>query len=100
MTLDDPEVLIRRAAYIDRIRGMYQRERTIGIFGCLVGVLLLIIARYRMPGAPWAMWAAIAIIGAAWLLFAYVIFKRTAWVRAHPFDPAHPRAGGDPTPHG
>jgi uncharacterized membrane protein YeaQ/YmgE (transglycosylase-associated protein family) len=92
--IDDPDVLARRVAYLERIRGMYQRERTIGIVGCLVGVMLLVLARYRLPAAPWAMWAALAIIGAAWLLFAYVVFKRTAWVRAHPFDP------NASTPHG
>jgi O-antigen/teichoic acid export membrane protein len=88
---DDPDVLERRVAYLDQIRHLYRRERTIGLTGCLVGVMLLILARYRLPAAPWAMWAAVAIIAAAWLLFAYVVFKRTAWVRAHPFDP---------TPHG
>ena len=94
MTLDDPEVLERRNAYLDSIRGMYQRERTIGLIGCLAGVMLLAWARFRMAGTPWVMWAALALIAAAWLLFAYVIFKRTAWVRAHPFDPHAP------TPHG
>ncbi len=85
--LDDPKVLDRRAAYIDHIRGLYRRERTVGLIGCLAGVMLLVWARYRMGAEAWAMWGAIAVIAAAWGLFAYVIFKRTQWVRAHPFDP-------------
>ena len=77
----------RRAAYIDQIRGLYRRERTLGLAGCLIGVVVLVWSRYRWDAPHWAMWAAVAIIAAAWSLFAYVIFKRTAWVRAHPFDP-------------
>ena len=76
----------RKIAYIEQIRGLYRRERTIGLVGCLLGVLLLVLARYRMTDATWAMWLAVGVIGASWLLFAYVIFRRTAWVRAHPFD--------------
>jgi O-antigen/teichoic acid export membrane protein len=87
MMMDDPNDLNRRAAYLDQIRGMYRRERTIGIAGCLIGVMLLIWSRYRWDAPHWAVWVAVAVIAAAWTLFAYVIFKRTAWVRAHPFDP-------------
>jgi hypothetical protein len=57
------------------------------VVGCLIGVLMLVWARFRMTDAPWALWLAVAVIAASWLLFAYVIFRRTAWVRAHPFDP-------------
>jgi len=39
-------------------------------------------------GAPaWAVPVAFLVIGAAWSLFAYVIIRRTRYVRAHPFDP-------------
>jgi cytochrome c-type biogenesis protein CcmH/NrfF len=39
-------------------------------------------------GAPaWAVPVAFLVIGAAWALFAYVIIRRTRYVRAHPFDP-------------
>jgi len=87
MMMDDPNELNRRAAYLDQVRGMYRRERTVGISGCLIGVMLLIWSRYRVDAPPWAMWIALAVIVSAWLLFGYVVFKRTAWVRAHPFDP-------------
>ena len=77
----------RRIAYLEQIRGLYRRERTIGLMGCLGGVLLLVWARYRMTGAAWAMWLAVGVIGVSWLLFAYVVLRRARWVRAHPFDP-------------
>jgi hypothetical protein len=90
--IDDSEDLNRRSAYLDTIRGMYRRERMIGVIGCLVGVMLLIWSRYRADAPPWTLWLALAVIAAAWGLFAYVIFKRTAWVRTHPFDPNAPTA--------
>jgi hypothetical protein len=85
--IDDPDVLAKKAAYIDTIRGLYRRERTLGYVGSLVGVLALVWARYAGYAPPWALWVAVAVIAASWALFAYVIFKRTAWVRTHPFDP-------------
>ncbi|HWT50784.1 MAG TPA: hypothetical protein VN113_01220, partial [Caulobacter sp.] len=52
-----------------------------------VGAILLIWGR-TAPGAPfWAVVAGLVTIGVGWLLFAYVILRRTRYVRAHPFDP-------------
>jgi len=84
---DEAQVNARQAAYVDQIRGLYRRERTLGLVGCLVGVLLLTLARFRLTDMPWLLWAAVAVIGAAWTLFAFAYFRRVAWVRAHPFDP-------------
>jgi len=54
---------------------------------CLVGAILLVWGRV-VEGAPfWAVVAGLAIIGVGWSLFAYVIIRRTRYVRAHPFDP-------------
>ena len=92
--MDEAQVNERKAVYIDHIRGMYRRERMVGLIGCLAGVMLLVWARYRWDAPHWAMIAALAIIAAAWLLFAYVIFRRTAWVRAHPFNPDAPQPYG------
>jgi hypothetical protein len=85
--IDDPDLLQKKAAYLDRIRGLYRRERSIGFIGCLVGVLALVWSRYTWNAPHWTLWAAVVVIAASWALFAYVIFKRTAWVRTHPFDP-------------
>jgi hypothetical protein len=84
---DDPDLRARRAAYALTIRGLYRLERGLGLAGCLVGALLLIWGR-QVAGAPaWAAPTGLVTIGAAWALFAYVIYRRTRYVRAHPFDP-------------
>lgn len=84
---DDSELLAKRVAYVKTIRGLYRNERIAGLVGCLLGAMLLIWGR-QAAGAPvWAVPVAFVVIGAAWSLFAYVIIRRTRYVRAHPFDP-------------
>jgi len=84
---DDADLRAKRVAYALTIRGLYRVERGLGLAGSLVGALLLIWGR-QLAGAPaWAAPAGLVTIGAAWALFAYVIYRRTRYVRAHPFDP-------------
>lgn len=90
--IDDPQRLApseldRRVAYVKTIRSLYRNERIAGLVGCLVGVLLLIWGRQGQGAPGWVVPAAFLVIGAAWSLFAYVIIRRTRYVRAHPFDP-------------
>lgn len=87
MMLDDPEELERKAAYLDTIRGLYRRERSAGFVACLVGVLVLVWSRMRYDAPAWGIWAGLAIIAAGWILFVYVLVRRSAWVRTHPFEP-------------
>jgi ABC-type Fe3+-siderophore transport system permease subunit len=85
--IDDSDLNTRRAAYADTIRALGRRERGFGFIACLVGALLLIWGR-MVSGAPdWAVAAGLVTIAAGWLLFVYVILRRTRYVRAHPFDP-------------
>ncbi|WP_297513006.1 hypothetical protein [uncultured Caulobacter sp.] len=85
--IDDSALNIRRAAYADSIRALGRRERGVGFLACLVGAILLIWGR-TVQGAPsWAVVAGLVTIGVGWSLFAYVILRRTRYVRAHPFDP-------------
>ena len=84
--IEDADVMARKVAYIDAIRGLHRQKRLAGFVGSLVGVLLLAWGRFT-PGAPeWASYAGLAIIGASWLTFVYVIVSRSLYVRAHPFD--------------
>jgi hypothetical protein len=84
--IDDSALKARKAAYIDTVRGLCRRERGLGFVACLLGAILLIWGR-TVPGAPsWAVVAGLVTIGVGWLLFAYVIIRRTRYVRAHPFD--------------
>ena len=84
---DDPALLEKRVAYVKTIRALYRTERMAGMAGCLVGALLLIWGRQAAGAPAWAAPTGLVTIGAAWLLFAYVIYRRTRYVRAHPFDP-------------
>ncbi|MDR6531282.1 putative membrane protein YeaQ/YmgE (transglycosylase-associated protein family) [Caulobacter rhizosphaerae] len=84
---DDPQLLAKRVAYVKAIRGLYRNERIAGLVGSLVGALLLIWGRMGQGAPTWAVPVAFLVIGAAWSLFAYVIIRRTRYVRAHPFDP-------------
>ena len=85
--IDDPDYIKRRIAYVDTIRTMHKNKRLIGLVGCLIGVLILAWARFRDGAPQWELAAGLVVIGFSWLLFAYVIFARTRYVRAHPFDP-------------
>ena len=84
---DDPQLLAKRVAYVRAIRGLYRNERIAGLVGSLVGAMLLIWGRMGQGAPAWAVPVAFLVIGAAWALFAYVIIRRTRYVRAHPFDP-------------
>ena len=85
--IDDSALNMKKAAYADTIRALGRRERSVGFIACLLGALLLIWGR-MVSGAPdWAVVAGLVTIATGWLLFAYVILRRTRYVRAHPFDP-------------
>ena len=82
-----PSELDRRVAYVKTIRALHRTERMAGMAGCLIGALLLIWGRQAAEAPAWAAPVGLVTIGAAWALFAYVIYRRTRYVRAHPFDP-------------
>jgi hypothetical protein len=84
---DDPKLLEKRVAYVKSIRALHRNERIAGLVGCLIGALLLIWGRQNAGAPAWAAPTGLVTIGAGWLLFAYVILRRTRYVRAHPFDP-------------
>ena len=82
-----PSELDRRVAYVKTIRALHRTERMAGMAGCLIGALLLIWGRQAAEAPAWTAPVGLVTIGAAWALFAYVIYRRTRYVRAHPFDP-------------
>jgi tellurite resistance protein TehA-like permease len=83
----DDSQLAKRVAYVKTVRGLYRNERIAGLLGSLIGALLLIWGRMGQGAPGWVVPVAFLVIGAAWSLFAYVIIRRTRYVRAHPFDP-------------
>ena len=86
MTVDAPD-LAARQAYRNTVRELYKPQRAAGFVACLVGALVLISGRMVAGAPPWLVVAGLLTIAAGWLLFAYVIVRRTRYVRAHPFDP-------------
>ncbi len=84
--IDDPEYIARRIAYVDTLRNLHKHKRLAGLMGCIIGVVLLGLARMREPHRDWLMWVALGVISVSWVLFGYVIYARTRYVRAHPFE--------------
>lgn len=87
MTLEDPEFLKKRAAYIDHLRAMGRPIRWAGLAAIIFGVALLAWSRVNPALPAWSDWVAYAFLAAGWLAFIYVVAKRSQWVRANPFDP-------------
>ena len=65
MTIDDPVVLDRQVAYLDAVRALGRRERSWGLIASLIGVLIIVVARFRLSGEPWALWGGAAIVAVA-----------------------------------
>ena len=84
--IDEAELLTRQAAYVDTVRALGRRERTIGLVACLVGVIVLVVSRYRVGAPMWGVWLGVAIIGVGWALFLYDVIRRARFLRAYPFD--------------
>lgn len=86
---DEARVLQARLAYINALREVAKLPRTIGFIGCLLGSLVMIYANYKMPGGARSPlgYTGLGIVAVSWLLFAYSIYRRTLYVRTHPFDP-------------
>jgi hypothetical protein len=95
--IDDPAELDRRTAYLETLRTQGRAARMAGLVACLIGVVILVIGRYRMGGPTWMLWSGSAVIALGWALFVYALGRRLYWVRAHPFEPGVPSAQA---PHG
>ncbi|MDP1736065.1 MAG: hypothetical protein Q8L23_01350 [Caulobacter sp.] len=84
---DEAEMLANRIAYIDQLRALYRKERLAGLFLILTG-FMLVMPSWNNPAWPHAaILAGYGLIAGGWVTFIYVIWRRTAWRRANPFDP-------------
>jgi hypothetical protein len=77
----------RHVAYLETLRNLGRPQRTAGLVACLVGVVIMVVARYRFGGAAWLLWPGVGLVALGWGLFIYAIARRLFWIRAHPFDP-------------
>jgi len=91
MMMDDPAMLDRQAAYLEHVRALGRGPRFAGFIACLVGVLMMVLARFKLDGAPWLLWPGVAVVALGWMLFIYALARRLTWVRAHPYDPNAPK---------
>ncbi|HVN01072.1 MAG TPA: hypothetical protein VMT68_12750 [Caulobacteraceae bacterium] len=87
MTSEPLQDRSREVAYLETLRGLGRPQRTAGVFACLIGVIVMVLARYRFGGEPWLLWGGVAITATGWALFIYAVAQRLLWIRAHPFDP-------------
>jgi hypothetical protein len=89
---DDPAQLAHRVAYLDTLRAQGRSARLAGFIACLVGVLILVIGRFRLGGAIWLLWTGVVVVGFGWSCFVYALVRRLTWIRTHPYDPNAPIA--------
>ena len=85
--IDDVASLDRQSAYLEQIRSLGRPQRFAGFIACALGVMMMVLARYKLGGAPWVLWPGVVIVAIGWILFIYALVRRLTWVRAHPFDP-------------
>jgi hypothetical protein len=83
----EAELLGRRMAYIDTLRGLHRRERLVGFLMILAGAAMVLPARFVAGWPGEAIWVGYGVIALGWVLFIYVIFRRAQWRRANPFNP-------------
>jgi hypothetical protein len=85
--MDDADLNAKRIAYIDQLRSLYRRERLVGFFLILAGFLLILPSWGIYAWSHTLISIGYGLIATGWVLFVYVIWRRTAWRRANPFDP-------------
>jgi hypothetical protein len=83
----EAELLAKRAAYIDTLRGLYRKERLVGFLMILAGAAIVVPSRFVLTWPHAVIWAGWALVALGWVVFVYVIFRRTQWRRANPFNP-------------
>ena len=92
--MDDAAGIDRQSAYLEQIRAMGRPQRLAGFIACLVGVMMMVLARFKLDNAPWLLWPGVAVVAFGWILFIYALVRRLTWVRNHPFDPNAPKFDG------
>jgi hypothetical protein len=87
LSQDEAELLKKKAAYIDQLRALHRRERLVGFILILAGFGLIAPVWWAYSWPHPVVWTGYGLIALGWAFFVYVIARRTAWRRAHPFNP-------------
>ncbi|HWF01376.1 MAG TPA: hypothetical protein VG248_16370 [Caulobacteraceae bacterium] len=88
-----------RRAWVAAVRSEARSLHNAALATCLVGVLVMVGGAF-MHGAPgWVRFAGLLVILCGWALFGVAIWRRMAYMRAHPFAsrpaPTPPAASRD-----
>jgi hypothetical protein len=86
-TAADAAIAQRQSAWLDTVRAQGRGYRFAGFIACLLGVMILIVGRYKLGGPTWLLITGAGVVAVGWGLFVYALARRLMWVRAHPFDP-------------
>jgi hypothetical protein len=81
----EAEVLKRRIAYIDHLRSLHRFERNLGLGVILLSAAIVMTAQF-MPLPKLLVLTGFSLLAAGWVISIYVIWKRTVWRRANPFE--------------
>jgi hypothetical protein len=86
--IDDPAELDARIAWLQDVRKVGQWPRAFGFAFCLIGVILLTFATYKLPGGPRSSfgYTSLGVIAVGWVLLIFSMVVRSRYVRAHPFQ--------------
>ncbi|MDG2521997.1 hypothetical protein P7B02_10650 [Caulobacter segnis] len=84
--MSDADLVQRQTDYVQTLRTMGKRERTLGLVASLIGVLMLMWATYRGEGARSLLgFSGVGVVALGWVLFVSVVVRRARFVRSNPF---------------
>lgn len=82
---DELEVA-RRIAWVSQVRGLHRNKRVGALMGCALAIAMMLWSRFA-GGPAWALPAGLAVVGASWAVFLFVMVDRYRWVKANPYRP-------------
>lgn len=72
--------------WIKTVRTMHRNKRSGGYIGCAFGAAMILASRYLPDRVPEQLfWVGLAVIGASWLVFVFVMISKWQWVKNNPF---------------
>lgn len=82
MTDQPPDSL---QAWYAHVRNMHRWKRTAGFAGCAIAIGVLMWGKFQPDAPAWMVPVGVAIAGASFLVFIYVMVDRLRWVKKNPY---------------